>query len=276
MPWLALIQDHLWQFWRPDVLVLQIVLACIYIMLIRQIASGQLSVKQEQPTPSTTVKIRAPWRRHLAFSSGLVVMYVAMGPLAFLGEQESFTLYVIQMLTSTMVLPWLLIFSLPYEIIQLLLQIRWIKQILYWWTRPIFAMVLFNGLLTATLIPVVLNHLLADNWLHVIAQNVIFLAAVFFWWPIVSPLPEFPQMGRGLKILYIAYSTNFMMPIIVILLISHNPWYPLLAQGVEQLGFSPLADQQVGGIVMLVAMYLIYGTLGIRLYSRQDESIWYQ
>ncbi|MCY0887374.1 MAG: cytochrome c oxidase assembly protein [Alicyclobacillaceae bacterium] len=278
-------------FWRPDVLGLVLLIAVLYLVLTGgrrapDNAGEKMFSAALSPTDSEVASPRSgrelppagdklTWRWRLAFFSGLFILYITMGPLATLAEQFSFTAYVLQMVLGSLILPWLLIFSLPPSLIQQLLSIRWMHRILATFTRPIPAMIVFNALLSATLVPWVLDALIRYNWLHVLAQNLIFLAAIFFWWPIVNPLPEFPPLTRGQRILYIAYSSNFMMPIIVLLFISTTSWYPLLASGAREIGLNPLQDQQMGALLMLLSMYIIYGSLAFREFVHHDESVWY-
>ncbi len=244
---------HPWNSWRPDVFFLVLLLGVMYQVVTRE-------------------KTRSP----VSFFLGLLLLYLALGPLAALGERASFTAYIIQMLLMTMVLPWLLVLRQPDFVLRPLLGIGWIKRLVRYATHPLIALVFFNALLTAMLLPSVLNLVVTINWLHIVAQSVTALAAICFWWPIANPLREEKELTRGRKILYIIYSMNFMMPILVALFVSNHLWYQDLARGAGQLGINALADQQIGSVVMLCAMYLVYGTIGSRIYVRQDQSVWYE
>ncbi|KUO95358.1 cytochrome c oxidase assembly protein [Ferroacidibacillus organovorans] len=241
--------------WRPDVLFLVLLLGAIYLVNTRDSQAA---------------------RSAIAFFLGLILLYLTLGPLAALSERASFTAYILQMLLMTMALPWLLVFRQPDVILRPLLDIEWIHRLIVRVAHPFIAMVLFNALLTATLLPAVFARIVTISWIHIVAQSAMGLAAIFFWWPIANPLCEERGLTRGRKILYIVYSMNFMMPILVALFVSNHPWYAEVARGALQLGINPLADQQVGSVVMLCAMYLVYGTIGARIYARQDQSIWYE
>lgn len=259
-----------WTIWRPDVLFLLVLLSVLYWIVTRQVHPH---ASCEEICNTLFYSLRSS---DAQFCMGLFVLYLIMGPLAVFAEQYSFTVYVLQMLLGTMVLPRLLVFSLPKCVFQQIMQISWIRQLITLFTKPLIAMVIFNGLVTATFIPSVLNRLLTINWLHAMTENSIFLAAIFFWWPIFHPLSAAQELTRGQKILYIVYSTNFMMPIIVLLVISNHPWYQVFVLGSQTIGINALADQQRGGVLMLMAMYLVYGTLAAVNYIRQDQSVWYE
>lgn len=249
--------------WRPDVMLFAVLLGATHVTYRRRF--------QDEAAPGALCERRA-FGSTARFLMGLVLLYVVMGPVAYLAETRSFTAYVLQMLTMTTILPWLLVFSLPGGIFEALFRIAWIRTLASVLVRPVIALVVYTGLVTATLIPAVLQALLTYNWLHIFASVIEFVAAVCFWWPLSSSVPRFPSLSRGRQLFYLAYASNFMMPIIVYLFLSTTPWYPIYTR---YDAVSALADQQMGSVVMLGVMYAVYGGLAIRIYSAQDESIWY-
>ncbi len=259
---------------RPDVILLIILLALTYLFVVRY------SRRHTCEGPVIALCDQSLYR-HAAFTLGLLLLYVALGPLALSAETQSFTAYVIQMLIMTMALPWLLVFSLPKLVFDSILSIPWCRRTIRMCVHPALALVTFNALVSVTLIPPVLDVMLTVNWVHMLAQSILFLSAIFFWWPLVSFFTQFPPLTRGRQLFYIVYSSNFMMPIIFLLFLADHPWYsiyhietgPVLR--LFPFSYASLADQQLGSIVMLVAMYIVYGSIAIRLYLHQDESIWY-
>ncbi|MCI0182171.1 cytochrome c oxidase assembly protein [Sulfoacidibacillus ferrooxidans] len=266
--------DSVWMLVRPDAVALTVCLAIAYVLLHRLSRKDTLHF-------ATTELYRNQWFHHMAYALGLLLLYVAQGPLADLSETKLFTAYIIQMLLMTMALPWLLVFSLPPFVFTSILSIEWCKRSFHLLVHPAFALVTFNALVSLTLIPPILSLILTVNWVHMLEQMILFLSAVFFWWPIASPVPEVAPLTRGRKLFYIAYSSNFMMPIIFLLFLADHPWYSIYLSAsntrlpLSFLSIEGMADQQLGSLVMLVTMYVIYGAIAIRLYVKQDESIWY-
>lgn len=249
--------------WRPDVMLFAMLLGAMYLIYRQRVHCQAVRVALSE---------RRDFGETARFFLGLVLLYAAMGPVAYQAETRSFTAYVLQMLTMTTILPWLLVFSLPVAVFEGILSIAWVKGVASVLVRPVIALVVYTGLVTATLVPAVLQALLTCNWLHILASVFEFVAAVCFWWPLASSVPRFPALSRGRQLFYLAYASNFMMPIIVFLFLSTTPWYPVYTQSDA---VSALADQQTGSVVMLCVMYVVYGGLAIRIYSAQDESIWY-
>ncbi|PWI57821.1 cytochrome c oxidase assembly protein [Sulfoacidibacillus thermotolerans] len=263
MAWLENMHEQ-WLLWRPDVVLLVFLLALTFVLfevrIVRQVAADPQQEKRRRwSTPA----------RYVAFFVGIVLLYIAYGPLAFYAQTRFFTAYIAQMLIMTMALPWLLVFSLPPSAFSPWLTISWVARTLQFLVQPAFALVTFNALVSVTLLPPILPLMLTVNWVHMIAQFFIFLAAICFWWPLAAPLSKVSALTLGQKLFYITYSANFMMPIIFFLFFSTSPWFPFYH------AIDALADQQLGSVVMLVTMYVVYGTIALRLYFHQDESIWY-
>lgn len=253
-------------FWRPDVALYVVVLAAIYIRMIWKRRRAWDSHHRLQETTSHV-------GRFIAFMSGLLLLYLAQGPLALLAETKSFSAYVTQMLVMTMLLPWLLVFSLPTALLESLFMLEAWQAIWRFFVHPVVALVTFTSVLTIMLLPPVVTAVLSLNWLHMVVTPILFFLAVCFWWPLASPLTDYDgAMTRGRQLFYLAYASNFMMPVIVYLFLSQKPWYSVFAHRSLQ---TALADQQLGSVIMLVSMYVIYGSLGVKIYSAQDESIWY-
>ena len=266
--------DNPWTSWRPDVIVFVLLIAAIYALLHRRYAQSGKSVLSA--SEKSNGNPRSHWIRHTAFFLGLLLLYAAMAPLAQAAQTRLFTVFVFQMLLVTMVLPWLLIFSLPAAVLMRLLRANWLGALLTWLTRPLIALIFFNAVVTATLIPAVLNASVTIDWLHGVIENILFLAAVCFWWPLVYPTRA-KKFSCGMQLLYLFFAANFMMPIIVVLLFSTQPWYAVYNQTPQSPAASAerMGDQQLGGVVMLGTMVAVYGGFGARLYLRQDESFWY-
>lgn len=252
-------------FWRPDVALLVALLGVCY-------AVFAWHLRRSSNPFSSPGGVHVGWRRHSAFSSGLILLYVVQGPLQELAQRQSFSAYVLQMLLMTMALPWLLVFSLPSELLASVVRLGWWRSVWRSLVQPVVALVTYTSFLTAMLLPPIQHSIVTVNWLHVIVSPLLFLSAICFWWPLASPLAEVPSLTRGRQLFYLAYASNFMMPVIVYLFLAQHPWYDVyLSEGPGR----ALADQQLGSVVMLLAMYAVYGGLAIKIYSVQDESIWY-
>ena len=70
-------------------------------------------------------------------------------------------------------------------------------------TRPVMAIVIFNGVLLFTHWPAVVTASVGSEPLHLALHTLIVLSALIMWWPVFSPLPEMPPISPPGQILYL-------------------------------------------------------------------------
>jgi cytochrome c oxidase assembly factor CtaG len=103
-----------------------------------------------------------------------------------------------------------------------------------------------------------------------------FLATgILFWWPIVAPLPELSTAGAGARLLYL-FVTGFPMGVLALLLLSSESIiYDFYANQPTRLwGVTPLADQQVAGVVMgsvgEIASFVAFSLIFVRFFLTDE------
>lgn len=251
--------------WRPEVFAFAALLAISY-----QLISGRLG--REWAGEQYTLPSR---REHLAFIGLLTVFVFAVGsPLDLLAQTSSFPAYILQMLLMTMVMPWLLLLSLPRWIIQFALSLSRVQKILSSLTKPWKASLLYNLTATLSLSPFFLDLNLSSNWIHLLTSAFLMIAALLFWWPLVGTRKIGLHRDGFYEFRYIAYSIIFMLPIILALLLTKTAWYKVyLTRHLTDL--SLLQMQQEGAKLMLLGMLFVFGTLGLRVLRHLDHSFWY-
>ena len=82
-------------------------------------------------------------------------------------------------------------------------------------------------------------------------MHIAFMAtALLFWWPVVQPLRELRAVGEGARLLYL-FVTGFPMGLLALLLVSSGTViYDFYDSPAGLWGLSPLADQQIAGVIM--------------------------
>lgn len=213
----------------------------------------------------------------IAFVSSLIVLYGAMGsPVAFLAENTSFPLFVVQMLLMTLVLPWLIHASIPSWIWSSIFEVKWVYKAFRVLTHPYTALVMYNAIASLFLLPAVFDANLHYNWLHILDQGVLMITAIFLWWPLTNNSTEFPRLSKGLQLLYVLFGSNFMMPIPVLLLIAQHPWYDPYVSSTTHSLLAAIAGQQMGGLLMIIGMACVYGLLSFKRFFAYEGQTWYE
>lgn len=249
--------------WHPETMLVLVLVVVSYFLLI-----GPLKSYFQNWSP-------VPVRQQVAFVLSLLVMYISLGtPIALLGEKYLFSFFMVQTILLMQVMPWLLLLGLPSWLIQPVFKVHWIRRTARFATHPIFSCSIFGLASTVLFIPVVFSLYLRVNWFHLVFQFILLISALLLWWPLFSPIPEYPKLTPGRQLIYLLYASGLTMPINVLLLIAEKPWFSLYGQASRPLFMALLADQQRGGLLMFVGMVFIYGSMGVRALWAFDGNHW--
>jgi putative membrane protein len=93
---------------------------------------------------------------------------------------------------------------------------------------------------------------------HILEHLVFMTAAVIVWWPILSPLPELPRIPYPAQMLYLIILSISQTPLFAVITFSNDVIYSFYDAAPRVWNISPLADQQIGGIIMKVAWLVIF------------------
>ncbi len=252
--------------WRPEVLIFTLLLGISYAVITGPLGKNLLQ-RESYVAPSRS--------EVSALSALLLVFAVATGtPIDILAQTSSFIFYIGQMLLMTMVMPWLLLLSIPTWLMESLLSVPRVRKLFIFMTNPWIASLSYNAVATLSLLPRVLDLNLTTNWIHLIIQTGIMLSAVFFWWPFVNRSKTIKRIDGLYEFFYILYSIVLMLPIIIILLITRTTWYTVYPQS-GSTAMQIIIAQQDGAKVMLIGMLFVFGALGLRILRHIDRAFWY-
>ena len=197
--------------------------------------------------------LAAPRRRGLAFGAALVVLGVALnGPLHNLSDGYLFSAHMVQHLALTLVFPPLLLYGTPAWVVRPLLGSAWVLRVARRATRPLVAGVLFSAPITLWHVPQFYEAALEHHPLHIVQHLVFMATAVIMWWPILSPVPELPRASYPTQLIYL-FALGLPMSLAgALITLSERVLYPFYAAAPRVWGLTPLADQQLGGLLMWV------------------------
>jgi putative membrane protein len=205
----------------------------------------------------------APYPRAHAFRfyAALVVFYLAVGsPLDQIGERFLLSAHMIQHQLLIYVSAVLFLTGLPDWLVQPLATITALRPTLRLLTHPIICGLIYTLVLSIWHAPALYDLALRDKNIHVLEHLMFFDAALFYWWPILSPLPEYPRLGYAGQLIYLFAVTIGMTPVFAFIAFSDNvlyATYEFAPRLVDRL--SPLEDQLLGAAIMKI------GSLGVTL-----------
>ena len=124
-------------------------------------------------------------------------------PIHDLAERYLYCIHMVQHLLFALVAAPLLVAGTPAWLWRDLLRRRIVRRVWRFLTRPLPAIVLFNGVLLFTHWPAVVTLSVHSELSHFLLHTLLLGSAVVMWWPVVSPLPEMPPLTPPGQMLYL-------------------------------------------------------------------------
>ncbi|MEJ2635448.1 MAG: cytochrome c oxidase assembly protein [Calditrichia bacterium] len=224
-------------------------------------------------------------KRSLYYLLGLAIFFLALvSPLDELGDEYLFSAHMLQHILFILVVPPLLILGIPKWLAEKGMKYAFFRKTEHFFNRPLIAWIAAAGAMWFWHAPPIFNAALANETIHIIQHLSLVVAGTIFWWYVIDPLKENDTHPLSMVLflftaciactllgILIAYSSPGIYPAY---LNPADPWgiLPILR---NQWGLSPLADLQIGGLLMWVPACFIYitGIIGllVRWYSEKEE-----
>lgn len=214
-------------------------------------------------------RAQRPIERKLAvrFYSGVaLVMVVLSGPLERLALERSFSTYIFQQVVLVMFAAPLILSGLPAWMLRRALTHRLVAPVWRVLVRPVFAMLLFAGFFATIHYPTVCDYLCHTQPFYFAIRVTLLTLGVLMWWPILSPLEEFPPLSYPMQTLYLFV---LMVPISAVaapIVLSRSVLYAFFAAAPHPLISNPFYDQVIGGLIMWVGQGLFVMGVATRIF----------
>ncbi|SAL01334.1 membrane protein [Caballeronia pedi] len=152
---------------------------------------------------------------------------------------------------------------------------RWIKAPWQWLTAPAVAWMLHAAALWCWHAPRFFEAALARPGIHTLQHASFLGSALLFWWTVFGRPSGAQAAGSAHAMLSLFTTMVHTGALGALLTLAPGVWYPSCIETTLALGFDPLQDQQLGGLVMWVPgglAYLIGGLwVGARLLMRRAQ-----
>jgi len=215
--------------------------------------------------PSTVIGIAAlaalyEWRARAGrrasrppFYAALTVLFLSLnGWLHDLSDSFLFSAHMVQHLLLALAVAPLMIMGTPGWMLRPLLELRGVRSLARWVTRPIPAFAIFNIVVAAWHLPPLYNTAMAHHSVHIVQHLMFLVASVLMWWPVLSPLSELPRLSYPGQMLYLFLMTIPMSIVSVAIAYSDTLLYPAYATAPRIWGLTPMIDQMLGGLIMWI------------------------
>ena len=246
---------------HPDVWVLFASIAAGYLLAVR---------RHERETGESTER-----RKVRLFLTGVAVLWIgADWPIHDLAERYLFSVHMVQHTLFSLVAAPILVAGMPVWMLRRLLAPRGIRVVWTAVTRPVAALVLFNGVLFFMHWPAIVQLAVTNELAHFGLHVLLVGSAVVLWWPVLSPLPEMPPMPAPGQMLYLFFESLAPTIPASFLTFGTHPLYPVYEGFPRIWGMSVLTDQLVAGLIMkLVGGMILWGVIAVIFFrwGRREE-----
>jgi cytochrome c oxidase assembly factor CtaG len=154
----------------------------------------------------------------------------------------------------------LLFFLIPPVVLGPLARVTPLRAALGWLLRPAVALTLWAVVFGFWHVPAMYDATLRHQGLHDVEHALFILAGLAVWTQIVDPARRgTPSVPQRIAIAVGLFAAGQILS--YVLIFSFQPLYPSYAdQPSRLLGWSPLLDQQLAGLAMMVEQLLTLGT----------------
>ncbi|NIK70776.1 MULTISPECIES: cytochrome c oxidase assembly factor CtaG [unclassified Paenibacillus] len=262
------------ELWTPWFLFFMIAVVILYFYLI-----GPWREKHAPHADKATV-----WQKIMFVSAAVMFYLVQGGPFSLLGHMM-FTFHMIDMSVSYLIVPPMLLLSVPAFIWQRMLAAQGWKKLRFM-THPIAAILTFNMLFSLYHVPLLNDYVMTHFWLHRLVYFILLVAAMLMWAQIANPVPEWNRLTDLKKMAYVFANGVLLTPACAFIIFAKDPMYAVYSDPtvwVKAMGYcvnnpsqllvlfdgpqffnilsSPEEDQQLGGIVMKLLQEFMYGVI---------------
>lgn len=218
-----------------------------------------------------------PTGRAAVFLSSLGLMFFSLnGPLHDLSDYYSFAAHMVQHLLLTEVWAPMFILGLPPWLVAALLRRPGMARAARFWSAPLVAGGIFIASLALWHTIPFYDLMMRNHDVHIFTHLMFMVTAVMSWWCVCAPLDEAGRIPEPAAMLYLFLLGIPMQVIAAIITLSDQVLYPWYSTAPRVFGLTPLADQQLGGLLMWVpgglAIWIAISALWVR-WSRKNERI---
>ena len=191
-------------------------------------------------------------RQRLCFITGVALLWLAADwPLDQLSD-SLFSFHMVQHLVFSFLAAPLMILGMPTWLLRAMLKRPGVAGVFRAATNPLSALVIFNLWAAGYHWPALVNLSVTNEWFHLLVHIAWLLAGLIMWWPVLSPLPEFPHLSYPLRMCYLFGQSLLPTVPASFLTFAEAPLYQVYAQAPRVLGLDVVTDQQIAGLTMKI------------------------
>jgi putative membrane protein len=212
-----------------------------------------------------------------AFAGSMVALLAALvSPIDGLGEHYLFSAHMVQHVLLGDIAPLLLLLALSRVIMRpATRRLTRIERGLGPFASPITGIALWLALMYAWHIPALYDAAIEHAGVHLLEHLSFFVAGVALWWPLIQPVPMRRRLTGLQPLGYIGAAKAGLAALGLYLAWSTTVLYPYYERTPRIWGLSPIEDQNVGGVIMMVeqsfTLVVVMVALFVRMLVQSEE-----
>jgi putative membrane protein len=254
----------------PAVLAPLSLFAAIYIWRFAQ-ARKEVAARGRKPSAAGVGPLQA-----FAFGAGFLALLAALiSPIDGLGEDYLFSAHMVQHVLLGDIAPLLILLGLSRVIMRpATRRLASFERRLGPLASPASGLVLWLVLMYLWHIPALYDAAAEHAGVHLLEHVSFFVAGAALWWPLIQPVPMRRRLTGLQPLAYIGTAKAGLAALGIFLTWSATAIYPYYEQTPRIWGLSPVEDQNVGGVIMMVeqslTLVLVMVALFVRLLSSSE------
>lgn len=209
--------------------------------------------------------------QHLVFF-GVAILALLAGlitPLAALGEERLFSMHMFQHVLLADIAPLFLLLSLSRVMMRpATRRLVAIERKLGRLAHPATFFVAWLALIYVWHYPPLYEAAIENDVVHALEHAVFFAAGLLFWWPLIQPVPMRHRLTRLQPFAYLVLGKVLLGLFGVYLTWTDHVLYPYYETVPRTWGLSPIADQNVGGAIMMAEQSIVLACAFVVLFAR--------
>lgn len=221
----------------------------------------------------------------ISFVFAMIMLYIIIGSPIDLMSHIMFTMHMIQMAFLLLFIPIFFIIGIPNWLWKSVINMPYVKPTFHFFTKPVVAIFNFVFLFSFYHLPSVLDYIKLDETLHGIYTFVLFMSALFMYWPLLNTVEGETRMKDWHKFFYLIANAILITPSCALIIFSSTPFYKTYTDGETWMqamalcvptstlqgltlsgpelftNMSPLEDQQLGGVIMKILQEVIFAVI---------------
>jgi len=231
---------------HPDVYGVALAMILVYEVGLRTLA--------DRYCPDDEVPVTRTQR--VLFYAGVITMVVmSTWPIHDIAEERLFIFHMGEHIALSLIVPPLLLAGTPWWLMRAF--VAPIMPVVKFVTKPLIALILFNGWLAFIHVPSVVELMLTSELFHFVAHAILFVTSIIMWWPVMDPIPDTARLSPFGKMGYLFLQS--LVPTIPasFMTLGTTPLYGIYETFPRLWGIDVMTDQIVAGLIMKIGGGLI-------------------